>query len=141
MSTRAGRRFARPPEGDELAFVLPVSDDEGLLLGLVSERGHAIVFPLAEVNELSGPGRGVTAIKLDEGDRVIAVKVAPEARGDHAVIALESEKGKKVQLELRRSEVVGRGGRGRELVRKDKLEAPPQPVIFVPLPTATPALL
>jgi DNA gyrase subunit A len=115
-----------------------VSDADGQLLGLVSERGHAIVFPLAEVNELSGPGRGVTAIKLDEGDRVIAMKVAPEARGDHGVISLESEKGKKVQLELRRSEVVARGGKGRELVRKDKLEAPVQPVVFVPLPQTEP---
>ncbi len=138
ISTRAGRRFARPAEGDELGFVIPVSDADGQLLGLVSERGHAIVFPLAEVNELSGPGRGVTAIKLDEGDRVIAIKVAPEARGDHGVISLESEKGKKVQLELRRSEVVARGGKGRELVRKDKLEAPVQAVVFVPLPQTEP---
>ena len=111
------------------------------MVGIVSERGHAIVFRLNEVNELSGPGRGVQAIKLDEGDRVIAIKVAPEARGDHAVISLESEKGKKVELELRKSEVVARGGKGRELVRKDKLEAPPRPIVFVPLPSASPALL
>jgi DNA gyrase subunit A len=143
-STRSGRRFARPPEGDELVDVFPVSDEEGgagQLVGIVSERGHAIVFHLNEVNELSGPGRGVQAIKLDEGDRVIAIKVAPEARGDHAVISLESEKGKKVELELRKSEVVARGGKGRELVRKDKLEAPPRPIVFVPLPSATPVML
>ena len=105
---------------------------------MVSEKGHALVCTVAEVNELSGPGKGVTVIKLDEGDQVIALKVADEKRGDHQVIRLESEKGKKVELELRKGEIVARGGRGRELVRKDKLLPGPVELVFVPLPAPEP---
>ncbi len=136
VSTRSGRRFARPPEGDELAFITEALPEQ--LLGVVSERGHALVCTVAEVNELSGPGKGVTVIKLDEGDQVIALKVADEKRGDHQVIRLESEKGKQVELELRKGEIVARGGRGRELVRKDKLVAGPVELVFVPLPAPEP---
>ena len=132
VSTRSGRRFARPPEGDELLGVVPVGDEQ--LVGVVSERGHALVCTVAEINELAGAGKGVTVIKLDDDDRVIAFKVADEKRGDHQVIALESDKGKKVELELRKGELVARGGRGRELVRKDKLLPPPGEITFVPLP-------
>ncbi len=124
--------YARPPEGDEIVGLSPVTEEQ--LLGVVSQKGHAIVCEAKEVNELSGAGKGVTVIKLDDDDAVIAFKVADEKRGDSQEIALESAKGKKVSIELRRGEVVARGGKGRELVRKDMLAAPASPIVFVPLP-------
>jgi DNA gyrase subunit A len=132
ISTRAGRRFARPGEGDELFGLAACAEDQ--LVGVVSEQGHALVCPVAEINELSGPGRGVTLIKLDDDDRVVAFKVADEKRGDWQAIPLESEKGKKVQVEIRKGEVVARGGRGRELVRKDKLRPLEKELAWVKLP-------
>ena len=137
ISTRAGRRFARPAEGDELFGIAPCSEDQ--LLGVVSEHGHALVCAIAEVNELAGPGRGVTVIKLDDDDRVVAFKCADEKRGDWQAIPLESEKGKKVQVEIRKGETVARGGRGRELVRKDKVHPLEKEVLWVRLPEEPPA--
>ena len=132
ISTRAGRRFAKPAEGDELFGLSPCDADQ--LLGVASEQGHALVCTVAEVNELAGPGRGVTVIKLDDDDRVVAFRCADEKRGDWQSIPLESEKGKKVQVELRKGEVVARGGRGRELVRKDTLHPVGREVLWVKLP-------
>jgi DNA gyrase subunit A len=65
---------------------------------------------------------------------VVAFKVADEKRGDWQAIPLESEKGKKVQVEIRKGEVVARGGRGRELVRKDKLRPLEKELAWVKLP-------
>ncbi len=132
ISTRAGRRFAKPAEGDELFGISPCDADQ--LLGVVSEQGHALVCAVSEINELSGPGRGVAVIKLDDDDRVVAFKCADEKRGDWQSIPLESEKGKKVQVEIRKGELVARGGRGRELVRRDKVHPVSKELLWVKLP-------
>ena len=60
-------------EGDEIRFVVPVKD--GQLAGVAAKSGHALVIEANEVNELSGAGRGVTFIKLDDDDEVIALRV------------------------------------------------------------------
>src|SRR5207248_2583856 len=64
LSTRAGRRYARPGKEDELIGIAPVGDRD--LLAVVTEKTHALVCKANEINELSGPGRGVTAIKTGE---------------------------------------------------------------------------
>jgi topoisomerase-4 subunit A len=55
----------------------------------LSGEGRLLVFPLEEVKELSGGGKGVMAIKLHEGEKMIGLqpvsgtlKVAAFGRGD-----------------------------------------------------------
>src|SRR4051794_7939367 len=60
-STRAGRRYAKPAEGDELIGTTPAGDKD--FLAVVTRRTRALVCKVDEVNELAGPGRGVTVIK------------------------------------------------------------------------------
>ncbi len=128
ISTRAGRRFARPVEGDELLGVTPTEDSD--LLGVVTEKSSALVCQVEEVKELTGPGRGVTVIKVADDDRVIAYLCSSDKK---ASIELESEKGRQLELTLRK-EVTARGGKGRELVRKDKVKVAKRPITFIPLP-------
>jgi DNA gyrase subunit A len=116
LSTRAGRRFARPAEGDELIGVSPVNDKD--LLAVVSEESHTLVCKVEEVNELAGPGRGVTVIKLDDDDKVIAYLATSDKQ---AVVPLETTKGKKLELTTFRQDPVARGGRGWQMVKRDKV--------------------
>src|SRR5262249_9467512 len=69
LSTRAGRRFSRTADKDELIGVSPVQEKD--VLAVVTHESRALVCKVEEVNELSGPGRGVTVIKVPEGDRVM----------------------------------------------------------------------
>jgi DNA gyrase subunit A len=131
LSTRAGRRFAKPAEGDELIGVSPVSDKD--LLAVVSEESHTLVCKVEEVNELAGPGRGVTVIKLDEDDKVIAYLATSDKQ---AVVQLETTKGKKLELTTFRQEPVARGGRGWQMVKRDKVVKLPTGPIVQSLPEA-----
>src|SRR5262249_9153084 len=70
-STRAGRRFARPGDRDEIVAVLPAEERDSVCL--VTEHAHVLVPPATHINILANPGRGVTVIKVAEGDRVIGV--------------------------------------------------------------------
>jgi DNA gyrase subunit A len=131
LSTRAGRRYAKTAEGDELVGVKAVGDRD--LLAVVTEKTSALVCKVAEVNELAGPGKGVTVIKVDEGDRVVAF-LAAAPNNKEAKLELETEKGRKLTLAPAKSEVTGRGGKGHEMSRKDMVKSVQQPVVFIPLP-------
>jgi len=73
-TTRAGRRFARVADGDELVAVVPPDGPEVLCL---ARSGKGLRFPLDEATELSGAGRGVILMKLDPTDRVVGAVVPP----------------------------------------------------------------
>jgi DNA gyrase subunit A len=51
-----------------------------------------------------------------------------------AKIELETVKGKKLELSPGRYEVTGRGGKGREMSKKDKVKTVHSPIEWVPLP-------
>ncbi len=131
-STRAGRRYARPGEGDELVGVVPVGNRD--LLAVVTEHARALVTKANEVNELAGPGRGVTVIKVEPDDRVLAFLCTADKE---ARLELETSKGKKMVLSPTKYEVSARGGRGREMARKETVKLLPMPLQWTPLPEAT----
>jgi DNA gyrase subunit A len=87
-STRAGRRFARLAEGDEVVFVGPVGDRDGVVLA--AGDGRALGVLVREIPILAGPGRGSLAIRLAEGERVVGA----QALGPRESVTLETEKGK-----------------------------------------------
>jgi DNA gyrase subunit A len=131
LSTRAGRRYAKTGEGDEIVGVQPVEDKD--LVGVLTERTAALVCKVAEINELAGPGKGVTVIKVDEGDRVVDFIVAPHGNKD-AGIAFETQKGRKLTLHAGKFEVTGRGGKGHEMSRKDAVKEVARAPLYIPLP-------
>ncbi|HSP19907.1 MAG TPA: DNA gyrase C-terminal beta-propeller domain-containing protein, partial [Myxococcaceae bacterium] len=128
-STRTGRRYARPGEGDELIGVVPVGNRD--LLAVVTEHARALVTRANEINELAGPGRGVTVIKVEPDDRVLAFLCTSDRE---ARLELETSKGKKLVLSPTRYEVSARGGRGREMARKETLKLLAAPLRWTPLP-------
>ena len=128
ISTRAGRRFARPAKEDELIGVVPVEDKD--FLAVVTEKAYALVTKAKEVNELAGPGRGVRVIKVQQGDKLVGFLCTSDKKAE---LPLESSKGRKLELTLR--EASSRGGKGRQLVRKDAIKVLPSAPVVQALPS------
>jgi DNA gyrase subunit A len=68
-----------------------------------------------EVNFLSGPGRGVILIKLNDNDRVIGAMVSS---GDRDLMTVETSRGAEQTISTGKYEVTSRGGKGRELMQR-----------------------
>src|SRR5215470_2685231 len=130
LSTRAGRRYAKPGKDDELIGVAPAEDRD--LLAVVTQSSHALICKVKEINELAGPGRGVTVIKVPAGDQVIAFLCSTDK--DQAIELESSKGGKKLSLGVKSYELSARGGKGREMVKKDKVKVAQREIAFVPLP-------
>ncbi len=129
VSTRAGRRFARPGKDDELIGVVAVGDRDQVLA--VTEKSHVLACKAKEINELAGPGRGVTVIKTAADDKVIAFLCTTDKK---ASLLLETAKGKKIEVSLDKIGGSARGGKGHALSRKEKVKLIEREVIFQPLP-------
>jgi DNA gyrase subunit A len=129
VSTRSGRRFAKTAEGDEIIGVAPCTEKD--LLAVVTKKTNALVCKVAEVNELAGPGRGVTVIKTAEDDEVMAFLCTSKK---DAAISLETAKGRTLSLSPGKYEVTSRGGKGREMSKKDSVKAIVRPLEIITVP-------
>jgi DNA gyrase subunit A len=113
-STRAGRRYARVPEGAEVVGVARIAGGEVLIAATRDAR--AILTKAEEVNFLSGPGRGVILIKLaSKEDRVLGFIASS---GDRELLTVETTRGAEQTISTAKYEVTGRGGKGRELLQR-----------------------
>jgi DNA gyrase subunit A len=133
-STKSGRLYSRLREGEKVVLVKLLGryhwveskrtkiEEESMFL--VSTEGRVLHFPVNEVNVLSGPGRGVIGIKLDEGDTCIGGALV---HGRFSKMDVETSGG--IAKEFGGGiPVVGRGGIGRQEVKRTqfvKVKPPP----------------
>ena len=128
ISTRAGRKFARLGEGDEVVSIELVPKGAKQVT-LFTNQGYAHRFPLEEVPEVKGVGKGLRGIKLEKGDRVVVASVRPK-------VTLETTRGAEHRFEAKSVEegkrgdhgtvVMQRGGFTRELREPELVELAPQ---------------
>jgi DNA gyrase subunit A len=127
-STRAGRRFAKPKEGDEVLAVVPVGD--GDVVVCASGDGHVLGVPVVEIPALAGAGKGAIVMDVEEGERLVGAALVRDA-GER--VTLETDKGK--TREVRLSEVLGhRANKGAPIFKRDRLTR------VVPAPLTVPTL-
>jgi DNA gyrase/topoisomerase IV subunit A len=112
-STRAGRRYARVPDGAEVVVVARITGDETIIAATKDAR--AMLCAVEEINFLGGPGRGVILIKVQDDDRVIG---AIASSGDRNLMTVETSRGSEQTISTAKYEVTGRGGKGRELMQR-----------------------
>ena len=105
-STKSGRRFAKPEGTDKVVMAKLVTDETGVMLA--SAGGHLIHFPLEQVNVLSGVGKGVIGIKLDDDTCIGGVLVG----GRFDKLVLETESGKTQDFGPGAIKSQNRGGKG-----------------------------
>jgi DNA gyrase subunit A len=122
-TTRAGRKFARPEEGDEILGVVGTSDDQVVVVA--TRAGHSLSCKASEINKLENPGKGVTVIKVGDDDRVIGFI---SGANRNQVLLVESSGGKPFELSADPRKVTTRGGKGQQIVKRSTLKLTPQPV-------------
>jgi len=115
-STRSGRRYARPSTSASVLGVLAIHGDETILA--VTEACRAMICKADEINYLSGPGKGVTLIRLAPGDRVLGFKAST---GDRDLLVVQTNRGAKKTISTAKYRVTGRGGRGVEIQKNGKI--------------------
>lgn len=111
-TTRAGRRFARVGEGDEVVSVARIEGPE-VVCG--SSQGKMLRFRLEEVPELSGPGKGVYLMRPGEvGDRIVVALALPR-EGKLVVVPVEGNERHLAVFEVPEGR---RGARGFRVVQR-----------------------
>jgi DNA gyrase subunit A len=128
-STRAGRRVARLADGAEVVGVVKTTGAETVIAA--TRQARAMLCQVAEVNYLSGPGRGVILIKLQKGDDRLLGFIA--SKGDRDLLVVETTRGAEQTISTTKYEVTGRGGKGRELLQRGQFTR------VVPPPVEPPA--
>lgn len=115
-STRSGRRFARVSGDAEVIGVESIDGSEVLLS--VTQNCRCMVCDVEEVNYLCGAGKGVTLIRLSDGDRLLGFK---SSKGDRDLLNVETNRGAKKTISTAKYRTTGRGGRGIEIQKNGKI--------------------
>jgi DNA gyrase subunit A len=131
VTTKAGRRYARPKDGDEVLGVVACND--GDVVVCATRDGHVLNCKADEIAKLEGPGRGVTVIKTDDDDMVIGFLSG--VKSDVLLVATEKG-GKEFELKADPKQVSSRGGKGHQIVKKASLVLVGKPVTIQPLANA-----
>jgi DNA gyrase subunit A len=113
-STKVGRRYCRLNDGDRVVMTTVLRGDEETIY-LASAGGHVIHFAVEEINVLSGAGKGVMGIKLEDGDACLGGALMS---GRFDKLVLETSGGKTLEFGRGKYEVTSRGGKGFEAVKR-----------------------
>ena len=124
ITTKAGRRYAKPGEGDEVLGVIACND--GDIVVAATRDGHVLHCKADEIAKLEGPGRGVTVIKTAEDDVVIGF-IAGRGKADSLTIAAEKS-GKEETFTADPKQVSGRGGKGSQVRKRTTFVLKEKPV-------------
>jgi DNA gyrase subunit A len=126
-STKVGRRYVKLNDGDRVVTVTIPKDEETIYLA--SADGRVIHFKIDEINVLSGVGKGVLGIKLDDDDACIGAALMG-GRFDKFVLVMSN--GKTMEFGRNKYDVVSRGGKGHEAVKRlSFVRVVPQPIELV----------
>ncbi|HYE21903.1 MAG TPA: DNA topoisomerase (ATP-hydrolyzing) [Tepidisphaeraceae bacterium] len=131
VSTKAGRRFARPGEGAEVTLAAVVSGSETVIAA--SQVRRVLLCKADEINFLSGPGKGVLLIKLEKDDKLVAAITATD---DRDTLTVKTSMGGEQRLNTARYKVTGRGGRGHEFVSRGQIVEVVYEPVKAPAPLA-----
>ncbi|WP_146457763.1 DNA gyrase/topoisomerase IV subunit A [Rubripirellula tenax] len=129
-STRSGRRYARVAGAAKVIDVAAIHGSETILA--VSRECRAMVCPAEEINYLSGPGKGVTLIRLAADDQLLGFKAST---GDRDLMTVVTNRGAKKTISTAKYRITSRGGRGNEIQKNGKID------LILSLPPGAPPIL
>jgi len=115
-STKSGRKFVRLVEGDKVVMAAVLSGEESIFLA--SSGGRVIHFMLSEIPVLSGVGKGVIGIKIDEGDTCLGGALVSNR---HDALVVETSGGQEKEMRRGAHPTIARGGKGTEVVKRTSL--------------------
>lgn len=113
-TTRSGRKVARLADDDDVVTVEPADGGRAIC---VTAAGKMLAFPLEDVSELSGPGRGVILMRLDEDDRLIGAVTTIPGRG----VTVTNTDGNEREVRLKEIPLGQRAGKGQRVIKRTTL--------------------
>jgi len=123
-SIRTGRKYMRLEDKDEVVRVHLAKGDENVCLA--SHDGRALVFPVHQVSVYKGPAKGVHAIRLEEGDRVLDFTLSTRARQG---LAVQTNNGRDEIVRTTKFDVTNRGAKGTLVIKRGYFaEVFPEPI-------------
>jgi DNA gyrase subunit A len=126
-STKVGRRYVRLNDGDKVVLATVVTNEPSIFLA--SQSGHVIHFPIDEINILSGAGKGVMGIKLEDGDVCLGGAVIVDSK---SFLSVETSKSNTLDFRDRKYETTSRGGKGFEAVKRSSFtRVIPPPIVLI----------
>ncbi|ODA34731.1 DNA gyrase/topoisomerase IV subunit A [Planctopirus hydrillae] len=108
-STRSGRKFCKLQEGDVVAKVELIVDQTSVFL--VTREARLIHFSLDEIPVLSGAGKGVRGIRLEEKEKDLVLGAALMSRPSD-VLRLKLANEKELTCGQMKYALTTRGGKG-----------------------------
>jgi DNA gyrase subunit A len=127
-STRAGRRYAKLTEGCSVVGVEWAVARRKPRAICISRKSRVLVCAASEISYLSGPGRGVVLMKLDDGDQLLGIKVANDPED---ALLVKTTLGGEQKITLARHDTSARGGKGRDLIKRGQISE-----VLLPTPVA-----
>lgn len=122
-STRAGRTFMKLDGDDAVAMAKVAAGHENVCLA--SRVGHVLIFPVHQISVYKGAAKGVIAIRLEEGDRLLGATLSTAARDG---LEVETNRGRRDIVRTTKFEVSNRGNKGRLIIKRGHLaEVFPEP--------------
>lgn len=110
-TTRNGRKVARLSGGDEVVSIEPVQSGRTVC---VTAAGKILAFPVEDVAELSGAGRGVILMRLDKDDRLIGAVTTAPGRG----VIVHDTDGRERKIALKEIPLGHRAGKGERVLKR-----------------------
>ena len=129
ISTKSGRRYAKPSDGAQVTFAGITDGSETIIAA--SQNRRAMICDAGEINFLGGPGKGVLLIKLEKEDKLLAAITAVD---DRDTLTVKMSTGGEQRLNTGRYKKTGRGGKGHEFVSRGQVEE----IVYEAVPAPAP---
>lgn len=115
LKRNVGAAALKLDDGDEIVSVLFVNDEQ---IGIASTSGQFIIIDTKDVRSIGRTARGVTGMKLNDGDSVCCAQVIESGTTEIASISTD---GYIKRTPLKEFKVTGRGTKGVKLQNTDSL--------------------
>ena len=126
-STKNGRRYMSVGADDGVVAVLPLTHAD-TRVALATLNGRVILFLAESLKLLMRSGKGVNAIRLGRGDRVLDFALL--TRPSHS-LGVQTNRGRDVLVWERKYKLTNRGGKGFEVIKLGTLQALPRPPVVI----------
>ena len=113
-TTRNGRKIARLSADDAVITVQPARSGRTVC---ATAAGYILAFPTEDIAELSGVGRGVILMRLEQDDRLVGAVTSEPGAG----VTVINTDGKERKIPLRDIPLGKRAGKGRRVVKRSAL--------------------
>jgi DNA gyrase subunit A len=112
-SKSTGRMYMRLEGDDEVVGARLARGHENVCLA--SHNGRALIFPAHQISVYKGPAKGVIAIRLEDGDRVLGFTLSDAARDGLKVV---TNNGREEIVRTTKFDPANRGAKGTLVIKR-----------------------